>query len=88
MCRNVRGKSRKLRSGFCEVGYCRKLLQGCRFALGDEWFLLRTMVDQGDSFSEFVVTHLSEACDIWIKVSFRGFARQFISSCLLIENSC
>ena len=60
MCRNVRGKSRKLRSGFCEVGYCRKLLQGCRFALGDQWFLLRTMVDQGDSFSEFVGTHLSE----------------------------
>ena len=27
-------------------------------------------------------------CDIWIKVSFRGFARQFISSCLLIKNSC
>ena len=26
-------------------------------------------------------------CDIWIKVSFRGFARQFISSCLLIKNS-
>ena len=61
MCRNVRGKSRKLRSGFCEVGYCRKLLQGCRFALGDQWFLLRTMVDQGDSFSaEFVGTNLSE----------------------------
>ena len=57
---NVKGKSRKLRSGFCEVGYCRKRLQGCRFALGDQWFLLRTMVDQGDSFSEFVGTHLSE----------------------------
>ena len=54
---NVKGKSRKLRSGFCEVGYWRKLLQGCRFALGDQWFLLRTMVDQGDSFSGFVGTH-------------------------------
>ena len=60
MCRNVRGESRKLRSGFCEVGYCRKLLQGCRFALGDQCFLLRTIVDQGDSLSEFVGTHLSE----------------------------
>ena len=32
------------------------------FALGDQWFLLRTMVDQGDSFgiSEFLGTHLSE----------------------------
>ena len=55
----VRGKSRKLWSGFCELGYCRKLLQGCHFALGDQWFLLRTMVDQGDSFSEFLGNHLS-----------------------------
>ena len=49
---NVRGKSRKLRSGFCEVDYCRNILQACRFALGDQWFLLRTMVDKGDLFSE------------------------------------
>ena len=58
------------------------------FAFGDQWFLLRTMVDQrgfvlGVSRDSFIGNF-----DIWIKVSFRSFARQFISSCVLIKNSC
>ena len=60
MCRNVRGKSRKLRSGFCEVGYCRKLLQACRLHLEISGFYSERWLIKGDSFSEFLGTHLSE----------------------------
>ena len=83
---NVRGKSRKLRSGFCEVGYCRKLLQACRLHLeiSDRFYSERWLI-HSRNLSGLIYRKL---CDIWIKVSFRGFARQFISSCLRIKNSC
>ena len=90
MCRNVRGKSRKLRSGFCEVGYCPETF--CKLSVlhleisgfySERWLI--KVIIHSRNFSGIIYR---KHCDIWIKVSFRSVARQFISSCVLIKNSC
>ena len=58
---NMRGKIQKITVWFLRSRQLPETFESLPFALGDQWFLLRTMVDQGDSFSEFHGTHLSEA---------------------------
>ena len=83
---NVRGKSRSSEvakyataRNFCKVAVLRLEISGF---YTERWLI---KVIHSLILSELIYQKL---CDIWIMVSSRGFARQFISSCLLIKNSC
>ena len=55
------GEIQKITVWFLRSRLLPETFESLPFALGDQRFLLRTMVDQGDSFSELHGTHLSEA---------------------------
>ena len=82
---NVRGKSRKLRSGFCEVGYCRKLLQAWRLHLeisgfySERWLI---KVINSRNLSGLIYRKL---CDIWIKVSLEALLVSLFPAVYLLK---